>query len=245
MSIPAGMEKPRPRAKAKGTGERAGKDARLSKRAWQRAALEALIADGIAGLTVPRLAATLGVTKGSFYWHFESVADLLRAALEDWERIFTDERLAAFASEPDPRRRLAPWIAESGSTHPAQRLHLAIASAADDPVIAPVFARVTEKRVAFLRAALVEIGLPKADAESRAVAAYAAYLGFLRLAESAPKVAGNAHERAGRAQQIFALIAPSNSASTQDGASAISVKVKTRRRGGVAGSWKRRRKAEN
>ena len=61
--------------------------------ALERAALESLTEGGITAVTVPRIAKRLGVTKGSFYWHFKSVDELLGAALADWERIFTDERL--------------------------------------------------------------------------------------------------------------------------------------------------------
>ena len=37
---------------------------------WLRAAFEILIEEGIAGVKIPRLCERLGVTKGSFYWHF-------------------------------------------------------------------------------------------------------------------------------------------------------------------------------
>lgn len=172
-----------------------GAAARLTRRDWQRAALTALTEGGLAAVSIPRLARALKVTKGSFYWHFDSLDALLGAALADWERVFTDERLARFAAVADPRARLEPWFAETESDHPAQRLHLAIENAADHPVIGPVFARVTAKRTAFVAKALVEIGFKPAAAKARAVAAMAAYLGFLRLARHAPAVVGSAAER--------------------------------------------------
>jgi len=181
-------------------------DARLTRRAWQRAALEALIEGGAASVTVPRLAAKLGVTKGSFYWHFESVDDLLTAALQDWERIFTDERLAAFRSLP-AARRLEPWLKEIDANHPAQRLHLAIANAADHPVVGKAFQRVTLKRIAFMAATFEELGFKKADARSRALALHTSYLGFLQLANYAPRAIGrSAKERSADASHLFALL---------------------------------------
>jgi len=181
-------------------------DGRLTRRAWQRAALEALIEGGASAVTVPRLAAKLGVTKGSFYWHFASVDALLEAALADWERIFTDERLRAFAALP-ARRRLAPWLDEIGRDHPAQRLHLAIASAADHPVVGAAFARVAAKRIAFIAATFRELGFGKAAAEARAVTLHAAYLGFLTLAARARKTVGRSTKaRTKLAARLFAFL---------------------------------------
>ena len=198
MSIPPGMET----AAAAG-----GEAARLSRRHWQRAALETLTEGGIADVTVPRLAKRLGVTKGSFYWHFESVDDLLRAALTDWERIFTDDRLAEFAGIADPRRRLAPWLREIGRDHPAQRLHLAIEGAADHPVIGEFFAKVSVKRIAFIASALRDAGIAAAEARARAIAIHAAYLGFLRLNANAPQTIGTGRARAKSARTIFSMLA--------------------------------------
>jgi AcrR family transcriptional regulator len=197
MSIPPGMETA-PAA--------AGDAARLSRRHWQRAALETLTEGGIAAVTVPRLAKRLGVTKGSFYWHFDSVDDLLRAALSDWERIFTDERLAEFAAIADPRERLDPWLSEIGHDHPAQRLHLAIEGAADHPVIGEFFARVSAKRIAFIARALRETGIPSAEAGARAIGIHAAYLGFLRLNANASQTVGSGRTRARHARTIFSLL---------------------------------------
>lgn len=197
MSIPPSME----------TGASAGGDAtRLSRRHWQRAALEMLTEGGIAAVTVPRLATSLGVTKGSFYWHFASIDDLLRAALADWERIFTDERLAEFSAIADPIERLKPWLGEIGHDHPAQRLHLAIEGAADHPVVGEFFAKVAAKRIDFIAKTLREAGLPRGEATVRAVAIHSAYLGFLRLNASAPRTVGTGRTRANRARAIFSLL---------------------------------------
>lgn len=179
--------------------------ARLGRRDWQRAALEALIEDGIAAVTVPRLAERLGVTKGSFYWHFKSVDELLGASLGDWERIFTDERLAAFAHLP-ARRRFDAWMREVERDHPAQRLHLAIAAAASHPVIGSAFSRVAAKRIAFIAGTLRDLGDTVRTAEARAVAAYAAYLGLLQLAYYAPKTIGRGRHRIDLARRIFTAL---------------------------------------
>ena len=50
-----------------------------------RAARLALLHRGADGVRVEVLAHELGVTKGSFYWHFRDRADLLEALLVEWE----------------------------------------------------------------------------------------------------------------------------------------------------------------
>ena len=56
--------------------------ARLSAEDWAQAALDQIAEQGVASVAVEPLARRLGVTKGSFYWHFPSREALLVAALE-------------------------------------------------------------------------------------------------------------------------------------------------------------------
>lgn len=51
---------------------------------WAQAALDVVATDGVNAVAVEPLARKLGVTKGSFYWHFPSRDALLHAALERW-----------------------------------------------------------------------------------------------------------------------------------------------------------------
>ena len=60
-------------------------DNRLDKSDWLRAARLALLHHGPDGVRVEPLARDLGVTKGSFYWHFGDRSDLLEALLKEWE----------------------------------------------------------------------------------------------------------------------------------------------------------------
>ncbi|MEO1041461.1 MAG: helix-turn-helix domain-containing protein [Pseudomonadota bacterium] len=51
---------------------------------WVAEARRVLVRSGVEAVKVDRLAKTLKVTRGSFYWHFESRQDLLDNVLEDW-----------------------------------------------------------------------------------------------------------------------------------------------------------------
>src|SRR5690606_34135016 len=64
---------------------------RLSAEDWAQAALELIAEQGVAAVAVEPLARRLGVTKGSFYWHFPSREALLVAALERWEQFEQEE----------------------------------------------------------------------------------------------------------------------------------------------------------
>ena len=56
----------------------------LSAQDWAQAALDVMVARGLDGVAVEPLARELGVTKGSFYWHFANRDALLDAALQLW-----------------------------------------------------------------------------------------------------------------------------------------------------------------
>ena len=51
---------------------------------WVKAARRSLVENGVSSLKVEPLARELGVTPGSFYWHFKNRRSLYRAVLRDW-----------------------------------------------------------------------------------------------------------------------------------------------------------------
>ena len=66
---------------------------RLSVTDWITAGLELLAEEGIVGVKIQKLCERLGVTKGSFYWHFTDLDAFLGAMAkyyEDGMRIFRD-----------------------------------------------------------------------------------------------------------------------------------------------------------
>ena len=61
-------------------------DGDLGREDWLRAARLALLRGGVEAVRVEKLARDLGVTKGSFYWHFKDRDELLDLLLREWER---------------------------------------------------------------------------------------------------------------------------------------------------------------
>ena len=166
--------------------KRKDQEPHLSAADWERAALDALTEGGIDAVAVEPLARRLGVTKGSFYWHFSGREALISAALARWEQRSTDAIIATLESVADPRERLKRLFAEVTRTGPAGDLHAAISAAARDPLVRPVLERVSSRRLGFLVAAYRALGLGPAAARHRAVLAYSAYLGLLHLRREAP-----------------------------------------------------------
>ncbi|RTL63482.1 MAG: TetR/AcrR family transcriptional regulator, partial [Hyphomicrobiales bacterium] len=62
-------------------------DDRLARADWVKAGLKALAREGASALKADRLARELGVSRGSFYWHFADVDAFHRAVLEGWKTV--------------------------------------------------------------------------------------------------------------------------------------------------------------
>lgn len=70
---------------------------RLSADDWIEAAVDVLTQDGIEAVQITALARRLNVTRGSFYWHFESREALLEALLREWRARNTGIMVEAIA----------------------------------------------------------------------------------------------------------------------------------------------------
>ena len=157
------------------TAARIERTGRLSADDWAQAALDLIAEQGVAAVAVEPLARRLGVTKGSFYWHFPSRDALLQAALERWEKVEQETVFGSLEAVPDPRERLRALfqlVAHEATSH---IIYSELLKALDHPAVAPVINRVSQRRFDYLAASF------RADAQHRARLAYAAYVGFLQL----------------------------------------------------------------
>lgn len=145
-----------------------GKYKRLGREDWLRGALELLSTAGVEGVKVVPLAEKLGVTSGSFYWHFTNRKDLHNALLEYWEREMTDSAIeAAKPFEGPPEERI--WhLMEQVMVTGLARYDLAIwLWAQSDTVAQTVFQRAMSKRFAFATWMFMEAGFSETQAEAR------------------------------------------------------------------------------
>ncbi len=145
-----------------------------------------MAAGGIDAVAVEPLARQLGVTKGSFYWHFANREALLRAALALWERLETADVLARVGDEPDPYERIVRVFKEANAGYRSGRLYLAIAAAEDHPLVNEFVQRVSARRLAYLVECYEALGFSPARAQHWARFAYATFMGNLQIRRDSP-----------------------------------------------------------
>ena len=73
---------------------------------WLQAGLEALRHEGPDGLKIKGLAESLGVTTGSFYWHFKDVGDFHRKLLDYWIDWDTRQTIQEAREDELPMQRI-------------------------------------------------------------------------------------------------------------------------------------------
>ena len=154
---------------------------RLSATDWEQAALDVLAQGGVAAVAVESLARTLGVTKGSFYWHFATRETLLKAAIDRWEQRDEDQVIRHVECISDPRERLRELFQRVSREVQSHLVYAALLQASDNPLVQPVIERISKRRLALLTAAYAEAGFEPRAAQHRARLAYTAYSGFLQL----------------------------------------------------------------
>ncbi len=153
---------------------------RRTKSEWVDGALAALCAAGIDGVRVEPLARSLGVTKGSFYHHFDNRRALHLEMLSEWERLGTSmiiDVVDEAADDPEARLRLL-MMNTYGADDVADAIEAAIrAWAAGDEVASEAVRRVDDRRVGYVAKLLSEAGMTPAQATRRARLMYRHLIG--------------------------------------------------------------------
>ncbi|MDP9815733.1 TetR/AcrR family transcriptional regulator [Spirilliplanes yamanashiensis] len=180
---------------------------RLSADDWAAAALDAIGRGGLAAVAVEPLAALLGATKGSFYWHFPNRDALVTAALRRWEARHTEAVIRLVEAEPDPLRRLRLLLVTVIESTGHDSVEVAVLATAAHPLVAPVLARVTERRISYTQKLFRDLGFTPAEARDRGLLAVTAYLGHAQLAHATPDlVQGTAAARRRYADRVIAVL---------------------------------------
>ncbi len=142
---------------------------RLDRGAWLREALEVLRESGVDHVKVEPLAKRLGVTKGSFYWHFKDRADLLRALPDHWVKAQTEPVLAhAEAAEGGPLEKMRAVLEFLAHEDPDRYDNAMRAWALFDPTVAQAVAAIDRRRMNYAAELFEQAGLPADEAAFRA-----------------------------------------------------------------------------
>ncbi len=167
--------------------------ARLAVDDWIQAGYAVLAEEGIKSLKVDRLCSRLGVTKGSFYWHFADIATYRMALVDAWGASRDEER-RHFGTSNDvpPRQRLSQMMTTLvDARHWTLERAMREWARTDDAVAASV--RAADRRVVgAVRQAFLDYGFDPEEAELRANATFAAGVGFLHLSGPQPATQGSA-----------------------------------------------------
>jgi AcrR family transcriptional regulator len=132
------------------------KPARLSRDDWLDAAFDAIVEGGFDKARVLLISEALGVTRGSFYWHFTDHAELISALLARWrdQELAMDQHWRAPEQSTDnPKadleRLLAAALAHAGPDLENIRFELALRGLGRrDPDVARLLAEVDRARMA-------------------------------------------------------------------------------------------------
>ena len=148
---------------------------RLTKSDWIAHGLRTLTSDGVAGLKVGSMATGLEVSRGSFYWHFEDIADFRSQLLKNWQERTTDQVIRELETEARPER-LKQLLTRAFVARPT--VDRAIRSwAAEDEDVAAIVASVDARRIAYIGDLIVAAGVERQRAQRRATFLYWAWLG--------------------------------------------------------------------
>ncbi|MEM9603666.1 MAG: TetR/AcrR family transcriptional regulator [Pseudomonadota bacterium] len=171
---------------------------KLSPVDWIQAAFRTLTERGIEQVKVEPLARELGVSKGSFYWHFSDRSALHAAMLQHWRQEATDNIIVQVERTADtPHRRLRTLVGLAAATAPKRYGGAGVESALrswarHDSAAQATVTAVDDTRIRYVRTLFKAAGAPPAQARLSASTLYATLVGLdalpqhgVRLRESA------------------------------------------------------------
>jgi len=161
-----------------------------SKRAWLDEGLRTLADEGAPALRIDRLAGRLGLSKGSFYHHFDGTAAYKDALLAHFEREHTSRFIDAVESRADcdaeaKLRMLADLVLDDYPSSNGTEGDLEGAMRAwslQDPEVQAAQARVDRIRLDYVQRLYVGAGLREQEAHDRSTTLYVMLVGAGYLA---------------------------------------------------------------
>jgi AcrR family transcriptional regulator len=149
---------------------------RLSQQDWIAFGLTTLARDGVDALKADILARKLGVSRGSFYWHFSDLSNYHALLIEAWRQIATEAIIADLEQLQSPEERLEVLL-RRGLGH-NNVLEVRMRTWADNKTEAAKAIRdIDRRRRDYMKRMLMEAGVPEMLAGTRSQLLYWIYLG--------------------------------------------------------------------
>jgi AcrR family transcriptional regulator len=158
----------------------------LSARDWLDQGLKVLASRGFTALKAEPLAKAMGVSRGSFYWHFADIAAFHAAILARWHEVAAEQIIANVEAASNDENPLALLLRRVFG----ERLMLERAVrtwASVDPAARAAVQAIDRRRLSYVEGLLAQSGLSPEIARARAQIFYWAFLGFALSDQPLPK----------------------------------------------------------
>jgi AcrR family transcriptional regulator len=149
----------------------------LSAKDWLDQGLRALARSGFTALKAEPLAKAMGVSRGSFYWHFADIGAYHAAILKHWREVAAEQIIANLEAASGDNNPLQLLLRRAFGAKPA--LENAVRTWATlDPAARSAVQAIDRRRLGYVENLLNASGLPADVARARAQILYWAFLGF-------------------------------------------------------------------
>jgi AcrR family transcriptional regulator len=158
----------------------------LSARDWLDQGLKTLARNGFTALKAEPLAKAMGVSRGSFYWHFADIGAFHAAILAQWRDVAAEQIIAnveAASKDENPLALLLRRVFGERLT-----LERAVRTwATVDPAARAAVQAIDQRRLSYVESLLKQSGVADDVARARAQILYWAFLGFALSDQPLPK----------------------------------------------------------
>lgn len=149
---------------------------RLTAQDWIDAALQALAREGFDALKADVLARRLGISRGSFYWHFPDLGAFHARVIEHWRLASTEAIITDIERYASPDKRLEALLYHAfghvGSVEARMRTW-----AENNAEAARAVGDIDRRRRQYIEQLLVDAGIAQPLAATRSQLLYWTYLG--------------------------------------------------------------------
>lgn len=159
----------------------------LSAADWLDQGLKTLTESGFTALKAEPLAKAMGVSRGSFYWHFADVGAFHTALLKRWREVTTEQIIASLERSPEGEIPMNVLLRRAFG---GSRLTLDVAVrtwATVDPSARAAVQAIDKRRLSYMESLFVAQGYSPAVTQARAQILYWTFLGFTLSDKSLPK----------------------------------------------------------
>src|SRR4051794_38447162 len=158
----------------------------LSAQDWLDQGLRTLARSGFTALKAEPLAKAMGVSRGSFYWHFADIRAYHAAILKHWREVAAERIIADLEVSSEHHNPLLLLLRRTFSSKLA--LEKAVRTWATlDPRARTAVQATDRRRLTYVQRLFERSGVPPGAARSRAQIFYWAFLGYALSDQQLPK----------------------------------------------------------